>query len=56
MFKKIPIFTLMIIVLIIISISLLNFDDLSWDTNAKYYLGLIVAGLMLIVKFSFKLK
>ena len=56
MFKKIPIFTLMIIILITISISLLNFDDLSWGANAKYYMGLIVAGLMLIIKFAFKLK
>jgi hypothetical protein len=56
MFKKIPLFSLIIIVIAAISISLLNFDDLSWQTNMKSYLGLIIAALMLMVRFILKVR
>jgi len=54
--KKIPLFTLIIIVIAAISISLLNFDDLSWQANVKSYLGLILVALMLPVRFIFKVR
>jgi len=55
-FKRVPLFTLMIVFLIATSIALLDFKDLSWDTNTNSYYGFIVSGLMLIIKFVFKLK
>ncbi len=54
--KRVPVFTLMIIFLIATSLSLLNFKDLSWETNTNSYYGFMVSGLMLIIKFIFKLK
>ena len=54
--KKIPLFTLLIIVIAAISITMLQLDDLSWQANVKSYSGLIVAGLLLVIKVIFKIK
>ena len=54
--KKIPLFSLLIIVIAAISISLMNFDDLSWQANVKSYIGLIFVVLMLPARFIFKIR
>ena len=54
--KKIPLFSLIIIVVATISISMLNFDDLSWQANVKSYIGLIFVALMLPVRFIYKVR
>ena len=41
-FKKLDIITLMAIIIMTISIVLFNFDDFSWNTNSRSYIGLII--------------
>ncbi len=56
MFKKIPFVTLMIIVVFAISITMLDFNDLSWSNNVKSYMGLIFSFIFLLIKIIFKVK
>jgi hypothetical protein len=56
MFKKIPFVTLIIIVILTISITMLDFDDLSWSNNVKSYMGLIFSFIFLIIKITFKVR
>ncbi|MFU8845005.1 MAG: hypothetical protein ACNA7V_14465 [Bacteroidales bacterium] len=56
LFKKIPLFTWMMVVLAAISISLLNIEDLSWAANTRSYMGLIIAFVLLVVKIVFRIR
>ena len=49
--KKLDIITITAIVLMAISISLLDFNDLSWEKNAKSYIGIILFLLLIVVKY-----
>lgn len=55
-FSKLSILTVIIIVLVAISISQLDFGDLSWDNNKINYTSLIIAAVLLSFKYIFKLK
>jgi hypothetical protein len=55
-FSKLSILTIIIIVLVAISISQLDFNDLSWDNNRTNYVSLIIAAVLLSFKYVFKLK
>ena len=44
------------IVLMAISVSIMDFDNLSWDANAKSYTGLILVVLILLILMPFWLK
>ena len=55
-FKRTPLYTLLIVVLAAISISLLNTEDLSWQANAKSYVGLIIAFVLLVMKIVFRIR
>ena len=56
MFSKLSILTIIIIVLIALSISQLDFNDLSWDNNSTNYFSLVIASVLLSLKFIYKLK
>jgi len=56
MFNKIPFITLIIIIVLAISITLLYFEDLSWNHNEISYFGLTFSFIFLLIKFIFKLK
>lgn len=56
MFKKIPLVTLIIILVLTMSITLLDFNDLSWDNNIKSYMGFIFSFIFLLIKIIFKVK
>jgi hypothetical protein len=55
-FKKTPLYTLLIVILAAISISLLNTENLSWQTNTRSYMGLIIASVLLVIKIVFRIK
>jgi hypothetical protein len=55
-FKKTPLYTLLIVILAAISISLLNTEDLSWQSNTRSYMGLIIAFVLLVIKIVFRIK
>ncbi len=55
-FSKLSFLTIIIIVLAAISISQLDFSDLSWDNNKTNYVSLVIAGVLLSFKYIFKLK
>ncbi|MCF8405202.1 MAG: hypothetical protein K9H58_14755 [Bacteroidales bacterium] len=54
--KRMPVFTLMIVVVVAISLTMLNFDDFSWSANTKAYGGLLLSVLLIAIKFIFKIK
>ena len=54
-FSKLSFLTIIIIVLAAISISQLDFSDLSWDNNKTNYISLVIAGVLLSFKYIFKL-
>ena len=56
MFSKLSILTIIIIVLTALSISQLDFNDLSWDNNSTNYFSLIIASVLLSLKYIYKLK
>ena len=56
LFSKLSFLTIIIIVLAAISISQLDFSDLSWDNNKINYISLVIAGVLLSFKYIFKLK
>ena len=56
LFNKIPVFTVLIIVLVAISLSMLNVEDPSWNANIKSYGGLIISAILLVLKYVFKFK
>jgi len=56
LFSKLSFLTIIIIVLAAISISQLDFSDLSWDNNKTNYVSLVIAGVLLSFKYIFKLK
>ncbi|MCD4732242.1 MAG: hypothetical protein K8R74_16680 [Bacteroidales bacterium] len=56
LFSKLSILTVVIIVLAAISISQLDFSDLSWDNNTTNYISLIIVAVLISLKFIFKLK
>lgn len=56
MFKKIPIVTLVIMVVLTISITIMDFNDLSWSNNVKSYMGFIFSFIFLLIKIIFKVK
>ena len=56
LFSKLSFLTIIIIVLAAISISQLDFSDLSWDNNKTNYISLVIAGVLLSFKYIFKLK
>lgn len=56
LFSKLSFLTIIIIVLVAISISQLDFSDLSWDNNKTNYFSLIIAVVLLSFKYIFKLK
>lgn len=55
-FSKLSILTVIIIVLVAISISQIDFSDLSWDNNKTNYFSLIIAAVLISLKLIFKLK
>lgn len=55
-FSKLSFLTIIIIVLAAISISQLDFSDLSWDNNKTNYVSLVIAGVLLSFKYIYKLK
>ena len=56
LFPKLSILTTIIIVLAAISITMLDFNNLNWTNNIKSYVGLIIVLILIIIKFSNKLK
>ena len=49
--KKLDVITVMAVVLIAISISVLDFNNLSWSNNLKSYAGIIISIILIIYKF-----
>ena len=52
--KKLDTLTISALVVLAISVSLLDFGDLSWSTNIKGYVGLIVFAVLILMKVFFK--
>jgi hypothetical protein len=53
--NKLDLITLIAIVIMAISVSMLDFDNLSWSNNIKSYIGLIVFIILIAFRY-FKLK
>lgn len=49
-FKKLDLVTLIAVFVFAAALSLMNFKDLSWETNYKSYLGFVVFLVFLIFK------
>ncbi len=49
--KKIDILRIMAITIIAISISVFDFDNLSWDNNSKSYTGLLLSLVLIVLKY-----
>lgn len=54
--KNIPLLSILAITIMAISISLLDFNDLSWAQNSKSYIGLVIFIVLLIVTIQLKRK
>ncbi len=52
--KRLDILTLSAIVIMAISVTLLDFGDLSWSNNIKGYIGLIVFIILILMKMYLK--
>lgn len=52
--KRLDILTLSAIVIMAISVTLLDFEDLSWSNNIKGYIGLIVFIILILMKMYLK--
>jgi hypothetical protein len=52
--KRLAILTLSAIVIMAISVTLLDFGDLSWSHNIKSYIGLIVFIILILMKVYLK--
>jgi len=52
--KRLDILTLSAIVIMAISVTLLDFGDLSWSHNIKSYIGLIVFIILILMKVYLK--
>ncbi|HJN05598.1 MAG TPA: hypothetical protein QF480_03180 [Bacteroidales bacterium] len=55
-FKKHNVLTLLALVIMAISIAMFNTDDYSWTSNTKSYIGLIIAGIVLIFTYTLRRK
>ena len=49
--KKLDLITLIAIVIMAISVSMLDFDNLSWSNNIKSYVGLIISAILFAFKY-----
>ena len=49
--KKIDILRILIITIIAISISIFDFDNLSWGNNSKSYTGLLLSVVLILLKY-----
>ena len=49
--NKLDVITIIALVFMAISITKLDFDDLSWDNNVKSYVGLIIFAAFIVFRF-----
>ena len=49
--KKLDIITLIAIVIMAISISILDFDNLNWNNNIKSYVGILIFALLIAFRY-----
>ena len=49
--KKLDIITLIAIVIMAISISILDFDNLSWNNNIKSYIGILIFAILIVFRY-----
>lgn len=49
--KKLDLITLFAIVIMAISVSTFNFDNLSWNSNSMSYLGILIFSVLIVVNF-----
>ena len=50
--KKLDLISVTAIVLMAMSISLFDFEDWSWEINSKYYIGFVLAIILIIYRYS----
>jgi uncharacterized membrane protein YgdD (TMEM256/DUF423 family) len=49
--KKVDLLTLIAIVIMAISVSIFDLDDMSWEANMKSYIGIIIFIGLLIIRY-----
>ena len=49
-FERLDLATLLIVAIFAVSLSLMNFRDLSWGTNGKSYIGFLVFFVLLLLR------
>ncbi len=49
--KKLDIITLIAIVIMAISISIFDFDNLSWNNNIKSYVGILIFAILIAFRY-----
>jgi hypothetical protein len=52
--KKLDLYSVIAIVLLAISITLFDFEDWSWNTNSKSYLGFILGVVLVVYRYTLK--
>jgi len=52
--KKMDIITVLAIVVMAISISILDYSNLSWNNNSKSYIGILIFAILIVFRYLIK--